>query len=206
MSAHPDMVSDLQRSKSEVLKFKVMITEKLQNAINDQLIAEMWSANLYLSMSFYLEKEGYDGLSHWMKKQSQEELEHAYDMASFLQKRGGTAKVSMIDVVPQGWGSVQEVFKHVCGHRPRGEGQTFRGLLHGLYPRAGRGRGYCTLHLRESPESRRGRSRNAGQQARRAQIILTQTVKDNKVPVEPQGFTGTFLFYSIRIKCVILKS
>ena len=33
-----------------------MITEKLQNAINDQIIAEMWSANLYLSMSFYLEK------------------------------------------------------------------------------------------------------------------------------------------------------
>ena len=196
-----------------------MITEKLQNAINDQIIAEMWSANLYLSMSFYLEKEGYDGLSHWMKRQSQEELEHAYDMASFLQKRGGTAKVSMVDVVPQGWGSVQEVFKHVyehechvtslidkSGHRPRGEGQTFRGLLHGLYPRAGRGRGYCTLHLRESPESRRGRSRNAGQQARRAQIILTQTVEDNKVPVEPQGFTGTLLFYSIRIKCVILKS
>ncbi len=77
-----------------------MITEKLQNAINDQIIAEMWSANLYLSMSFYLEKE----------------LEHAYDMASFLQKRGGTAKVSMIDVVPQGWGSVQEVFKHVYEH------------------------------------------------------------------------------------------
>ena len=57
-----------------------MITEKLQNAINDQIIAEMWSANLYLSMSFYLEKEGYDGMSHWMKRQSQEELEHAYGM------------------------------------------------------------------------------------------------------------------------------
>ena len=85
-----------------------MITEKLQNAINDQIIAEMWSANLYLSMSFYLEKEGYDGMSHWMKRQSQEELEHAYDMASFLQKRGGTAKVSMIDVVPH--------FKHVYEH------------------------------------------------------------------------------------------
>ena len=76
----------------------------------------MWSANLYLSMSFYLEKEGYDGFAHWMKKQSQEELEHAYDMASFLQKRGGTAKVSMIDVVPQGWGSVEALFKHVYEH------------------------------------------------------------------------------------------
>ena len=30
-----------------------MISEKLQNAINAQITAEMWSANLYLSMSFY---------------------------------------------------------------------------------------------------------------------------------------------------------
>lgn len=31
-----------------------MITEKLQNAINEQITAEMWSSNLYLAMSFYL--------------------------------------------------------------------------------------------------------------------------------------------------------
>ena len=28
-----------------------MISEKLQNAINEQITAEMWSSNLYLSMS-----------------------------------------------------------------------------------------------------------------------------------------------------------
>ena len=28
-----------------------MISEKLQNAINEQITAEMWSANLYLAMS-----------------------------------------------------------------------------------------------------------------------------------------------------------
>ena len=27
-----------------------MISEKLQNAINEQITAEMWSANLYLAM------------------------------------------------------------------------------------------------------------------------------------------------------------
>lgn len=93
-----------------------MISEKLQNAINDQITAEMWSSNLYLSMSFYLEREGYEGFAHWMKKQSQEELEHAYDMAAYVIKRGGVAKVDKIDVVPQGWGSVEEVFKHVYEH------------------------------------------------------------------------------------------
>lgn len=93
-----------------------MISENLQKAINDQITAEMWSSNLYLSMSFYLEKEGYEGMAHWMKKQSQEELEHAYDMASYIIKRGGEAKVGMIDVVPQGWGSAKDVFKHVYEH------------------------------------------------------------------------------------------
>ena len=51
-----------------------MISEKLQNAINEQITAEMWSANLYLAMSFYFEKEGFSGFAHWMKKQSQEEM------------------------------------------------------------------------------------------------------------------------------------
>ena len=52
-----------------------MISEKLQNAINEQISAEMWSSNLYLSMSFYFEREGFSGFAHWMKKQSQEEME-----------------------------------------------------------------------------------------------------------------------------------
>ena len=61
-----------------------MISEKLQNAINDQINAEMWSSNLYLSMSFYLQSEGFDGFASWMRKQSQEELQHAYDLADYL--------------------------------------------------------------------------------------------------------------------------
>jgi len=93
-----------------------MISEKLQNAINDQITAEMWSSNLYLSMSFYLQREGFDGFASWMRKQSQEELQHAYDLADYLTKRGGTAKVGKIDVVPEGWGSVVEVFEHVYKH------------------------------------------------------------------------------------------
>ena len=50
------------------------------------------------------------------RKQSDEEKEHAVELAGYLMKRGGTAKVSMIDVVPDGWGNVEEVFKHVYEH------------------------------------------------------------------------------------------
>ena len=65
-----------------------MISQKLQEAINVQIAAEMWSSNLYLSMSFYFKKLGYDGFASWMRKQSQEELEHAYNLADYVSKRG----------------------------------------------------------------------------------------------------------------------
>ncbi len=95
-----------------------MISRKLQDAINDQIVAEMWSANLYLSMSFYFAKEGFEGFSSWMKAQAKEETEHAIKFADYLIERGGEAKVDKINVVPTGWGSPLEVFesayKHEC--------------------------------------------------------------------------------------------
>ena len=50
------------------------MSEKLQNALNEQITAELWSANLYLSMSFYLKKEGFSGMANWMRKQSAKEV------------------------------------------------------------------------------------------------------------------------------------
>lgn len=93
-----------------------MITEKLQKAVNDQITAELWSSNLYLQMAFYFEKGGWDGFAHWMHKQSDEERNHAIMLANYLAKRGGEAKVNMVDVVPNGWGSVKEVFANVAEH------------------------------------------------------------------------------------------
>lgn len=93
-----------------------MISEKLQDAINCQIVAEMWSSNLYLSMSFYLQKEGFEGFASWMLKQSQEELGHAYDLANYMMKRGGVAKIDKVDVVPQTWDGVQALFEDVYQH------------------------------------------------------------------------------------------
>lgn len=98
---------------------KIMITEKLQKAINDQIAAELWSANLYLSMSFYMEKEGFGGMAKWLKKQSEEENGHACEMASYLIKRGGVALVDKVDVVPNEFGTPLEVFQQVYEHECR---------------------------------------------------------------------------------------
>lgn len=95
-----------------------MISNTLQDALNKQIVCEIYSANLYLSMSFYFEKEGFNGFSTWMKKQSAEEMDHAYQMASYIIKRGGSALVGKIEAVKQTWNSPLEAFedayKHEC--------------------------------------------------------------------------------------------
>lgn len=100
------------------INIRLMISKKLQDALNEQIVAEIYSANLYLSMSFYMEKEGFEGFSTWMKKQSAEEMDHAYQMASFIIKRGGEAVVNQIPAVKQKWTTPLEAFedtyKHEC--------------------------------------------------------------------------------------------
>ena len=89
-----------------------MIHAKLQTIINDQITAELWSSNLYLQMSYFLKHQGWDGFAHWMKIHSDEEREHATRMADYLISRGGQVKLNMVNLVPEGWGSVLEVFEH----------------------------------------------------------------------------------------------
>ncbi|WP_291530173.1 ferritin [Bacteroides sp. UBA939] len=96
-----------------------MIKEKLQDAINEQIIAEMWSANLYLAMSFFMDKEGYPGMAHWLKEQWIEENGHAFKLADYVIRRGGKAKVDKIDVVPNDFGTPLEVFEQVYKHERR---------------------------------------------------------------------------------------
>lgn len=93
-----------------------MISKKLQDAINKQIGAEMWSANLYLSMGYFFAKEGFDGFANWMKLQSKEEMQHAYKLADYLIVREGTVLIDKLDVVPTGWGSPLEVFEHTFTH------------------------------------------------------------------------------------------
>lgn len=89
-----------------------MITSKLEKIVNDQITAELWSSNLYLQMSYFLKHQGWDGFAHWMKCHSDEEREHATRMADYLTDRGGQVKLQMVNLVPEGWGSVVEIFEH----------------------------------------------------------------------------------------------
>jgi ferritin len=93
-----------------------MIKGKLQKAINNQIQAEMFSAQLYLAMSGYLERENLKGFASWMRVQYQEETAHAFKFIDYLLARGGTLELKAIDAPPTEFGTPVEVFQKVLAH------------------------------------------------------------------------------------------
>lgn len=93
-----------------------MISTTVQSALNDQIQRELYSANLYLSMSAYFQGAGLPGFAHWMRIQYQEETAHALKFYDFVLSRGGEVRVPAIDAPPYNWDNVLDVFKHTLEH------------------------------------------------------------------------------------------
>lgn len=93
-----------------------MISNKIQDAINAQINAEMWSAYLYLSMSMHFEAEGRDGVANWFYVQYKEELAHARVFMNFLNARSGRVELKAIDAVPTTWASELDAFRATLDH------------------------------------------------------------------------------------------
>ena len=82
-----------------------MISKKLQDALNAQIDAEMWSAYLYLSMSVEAESKGLKGFGNWFFIQFREEQDHARILMNYLLARGGQVLLAPIAEVRTSWGS-----------------------------------------------------------------------------------------------------
>lgn len=93
-----------------------MLKEKIQDALNQQIQKEFFSAYLYLSMSAYFESISLPGAANWMKVQMMEEGEHAMKLFNYVNERGGRV---ILDVLPKPeieWDSPIEAFKEAYKH------------------------------------------------------------------------------------------
>ena len=93
-----------------------MIKEKMQNALNNHVNAELYSAYIYLSMSAYFESINLRGFAHWMKVQAKEEVGHAMRIYNHLIERGGRVILSAIETPQDEWKSSLEAFKAAYEH------------------------------------------------------------------------------------------
>ena len=93
-----------------------MLSEKMQNALNEQINAEIWSAYLYLSMSAYFEDQNLPGFANWMKTQWQEEISHSMKLFDYVNERGGRVLLKPIAEVKTEWKNAVEVFTETLEH------------------------------------------------------------------------------------------
>ena len=105
-----------------------MINEAMRDAMNQQIQAELYSSYIYLSMAAYYESLNLPGFAHWMRLQSQEELEHAMKFFDHINERGGRVELLAIDAPPAEFESPVAAFRMAYEH----ERKVTR-LIHDLY-------------------------------------------------------------------------
>ncbi len=96
-----------------------MITQKMNDALNAQINAEMYSSYLYLSMSAWCTSIGLPGFANWMRAQAKEEDFHAQKMFDYLLERGGTVELMAIDKPKTKWETPLEVVQDVAEHEAK---------------------------------------------------------------------------------------
>lgn len=104
-----------------------MLSKKLEEALNAQVNAELYSGYLYLSMAAYLADRDLPGMATWMKAQAQEETVHAMKIYGYIEEALGRVTLSAIEGPPTEWDSPLAAFTDAFKHE-----QKVTGLINDL--------------------------------------------------------------------------
>ncbi len=96
-----------------------MLGKRMEEALNAQVNREMYSAFLYMAMSSYSNEIGLKGFANWFMVQYHEEMLHAMKMFEYIQRTGGTVKLSVIDEPPSEWNSALDMFEQTYTHEKK---------------------------------------------------------------------------------------
>ncbi len=86
-------------------------SQKIIDALNEQIHAELNSFYKYLGMSAYCDREKFHGSAHWLRFQSQEEFGHAMKLYHFLVSRDSSVRLQSLEPPNQKFESIVEVFE-----------------------------------------------------------------------------------------------
>jgi ferritin len=93
-----------------------MITPSMQDALNAQINAEQYSAQLYLAMSAHGAAMSFQGFARWLLVQAGEETAHAMKLFQFVLDRAGKLELRPIAAPPAEFGGVIQLFEKVLDH------------------------------------------------------------------------------------------
>lgn len=93
-----------------------MIAKKLEDAINEQIKWELFSAYLYKAMAGYFLSIDMKGFATWMQVQALEEMTHADKFFNYLCEVGGRTELRAIDAPKNDYKSPLDAFDYSYKH------------------------------------------------------------------------------------------
>jgi ferritin len=116
-----------------------MIAKTMQDALNAQINAEQYSAQLYLAMSAAMETRSFRGFAQWLRVQATEETAHAMKLIDFVLDRGGTLELQPIAAPPVDFGGPIQLFEATLKHE-----QVITAKINALFELARSGKDYAS--------------------------------------------------------------
>lgn len=93
-----------------------MLSERLLNALNEQMNFEFESAQIYLAMAGYCLDQDLDGFANFFLIQHEEEKMHAMKFFNFINDKGGRITVKGFSDMNNDFSSILDVFEKAYQH------------------------------------------------------------------------------------------
>jgi ferritin len=93
-----------------------MLNSKIEKALNQQILLEAESSQIYLAMASWAEVQGYEGIAGFLYHHSDEERLHMLKLVKFVNERGGHGVVPALKQPSSKFKGVRELFQQVLNH------------------------------------------------------------------------------------------
>lgn len=93
-----------------------MISKKIEKALNRQIKLEREPSHYYLAMASWCEVNGFNGISKFLYKHSDEERMHMLKLFMYVNERGGHAITPELKSPQSNFKGVPEIFQHILEH------------------------------------------------------------------------------------------
>ena len=93
-----------------------MVSEKINEIINEQINKEFYAGYLYLSMSAHLKELGLFGFATWLRDHAKEEVEHGLKLLDYLLERNSFVTLKQISMPSFEFNGVLSVFNLLYEH------------------------------------------------------------------------------------------
>lgn len=93
-----------------------MLSKKIEQALNEQILLEASSSQFYLSMASWAETSGFSGTAEFFYRHSDEERGHMLKLVRYVNERTGKAIVPALEKPQEAYDSLLDAFEKLLSH------------------------------------------------------------------------------------------